>query len=50
MPRLRSFLLLTLLVLGLAAAVQATEPAPPSGGSSSNESLNKGRATIDPNG
>lgn len=50
MPRLRRFLFLSLVVLGLAAAAQATEPPPPSDGSANNESLNKGRAVIDPNG
>ncbi len=49
MLRLRLFLFLTLVVLGLAASVQATETAPPDDGSQA-QSLNKGRASIDPNG
>lgn len=52
MSRLRRVLLLSLLVLGLAPALQADSvaaPAPDTDNSSTDD-LSKGRATIDPNG
>jgi hypothetical protein len=52
MSRLRLLLLLSLFLLGLAPALQAdtvAAPAPGTDNSSTND-LNKGRATIDPNG
>jgi hypothetical protein len=51
MSRLRRLLVLSVLLLGLAATVQALDSAAaPAPDNSSTSDLNKGRATIDPNG